>query len=108
MEKEIKDEVKQETEDVQINNMNQLVDVLTEEINLMRSGRITPSRAHAMANLTGKIMQAVKLSVECHKYVQRLDSKASPVPLMDFALRETSVLKNYENMTVTPDKNNAK
>ena len=80
-------------EDVVINNMSNLVDVLIEEINLLKKGKITPSRSHAMANLTGKIMQAVKLTVETHKYVQRLDSAGSSVPLMDFALKERGVLQ---------------
>lgn len=84
------------TEDVQINNMNNLVDVLIDEINLLRQGKITPSRSHAMANLTGKIMQAVKLTVETHKYVQKMDKASSPVPLMDFALREARALKEAE------------
>lgn len=91
---------KKSTTDVQINNMHNLVDVLIEEINLMRGGKITPSRAHAMANLTGKIMQAVKLSVECHKYVQRLDGKGSQVPLMDFALRTQEALEKVSPVAI--------
>jgi hypothetical protein len=69
-------------EDVRIDNMNKLVDVLVEEINLLRRGRITPSRANAMANLNGKIMQAVKLSIETHKYVQKLDQSTAEIPLV--------------------------
>lgn len=83
-------------EDVRIKSMNDLVDVLIDEINLLKRGQITPSRSHAMANLTGKIMQAVKLSVETHKYVQKLDKAASPVPLMEFAMKEADVLKKVE------------
>lgn len=71
-----------EIEDVTINNMNSLVDVLIEEINLLRRGKITPSRANAMANLNGKIMQAVKLSVETHKYIQKIDTSAANIPLV--------------------------
>ena len=70
------------TEDVQIRNMNNLVDVLIDEINLLRKGEVTPSRANAMANLNGKIMQAVKLSVETHKYVQKIDKTGSDIPLI--------------------------
>lgn len=88
---------KNEIEDIQIQNMHGLVDVLIEEINLLRKGKITPSRAHAMANITGKIMQAVKLSVETHKYVQKLDKQSSPVPLMEFAIKEASILKKIND-----------
>lgn len=63
--------------------MNSLVDVLIDEINLLKKGKITPSRAHAMANLNGKIMQAVKLSVETHKYVSRLDKDTANIPLVE-------------------------
>jgi len=70
-----------DVEDIQIKNMHNLVDVLIEEINLLRRGKITPSRANAMANLNGKIMQSVKLSTEIHKYVQKLDHSAAEIPL---------------------------
>ena len=79
------------TEDVQIKNMGSLVDVLIGEINLLRRGNITPSRANAMANVTGKIMQAVKLSVETHKYVQKLDERGADIPLMQQSMKVAKI-----------------
>ena len=71
---------------------------------MLRRGKITPSRAHAMSNITGKIMQAVKLSVETHKYVQKLDASASPVPLMEFAIKHRDALREAEESVQLPKK----
>lgn len=85
-----------QVEDVRIENMNNLVDVLIDEINLLRRGQVTPSRANAMANLNGKIMQAVKLSIETNKYVQKLDQQAGDIPLVMHTQRQ---IKKLESVT---------
>jgi len=91
---EIKQEATSEVEDVRISNMNSLVDVLIDEINLLRKGKITPSRANAMANLNGKIMQAVKLSIETHKYIQKVDTSAAEIPLMVHTQKQIDKLES--------------
>lgn len=82
--------------EVTIKNMGDLTKVLIDEINLLRKGEVTPSRCNAMANLTGKVMQGVKLAIEADRYVSRMDKRGSEIPLIELSQREKKVVEQMQ------------
>ncbi len=56
--------------------------VLTEEIELIKDGKSTPARANAISNLVGKILNSVKLDIEVHKYIAKVDVTELATPLI--------------------------
>jgi len=53
----------------EIKSTQDIREVLADEINAIRSGKSTPARGNAIANITGKMLQSVKVDIEVHRYV---------------------------------------
>ena len=71
-----KNENEVERESIDINNTVNVRQVLADEINDLRTGKSNPAKGNAIANLSGKILQSVKLDIEVHRYVS---SDAGPI-----------------------------
>lgn len=54
-----------------VGNTEDIRQILSEEILLIKAGKSTPSRANAICNLVGKILSSAKLDIEFHRYVQK-------------------------------------
>jgi hypothetical protein len=50
-----------------INNVEELRDFLSQELDRVREGKSTPASANASANLAGKILSSVKMELEYNK-----------------------------------------
>lgn len=50
-----------------INNVDELRDFLSTELQRVSSGEITPASANASANLSGKILSSLKMELEYNK-----------------------------------------
>jgi len=62
-----------------IENTNEIRKVITEEIELVRTGKSTAARANAISNLIGKLIASVKLDIEYYKNFQNRKNLNTPL-----------------------------
>lgn len=62
-----------------IESTNDIRKVITEEIELVRAGKSTASRANAISNLIGKLIASVKLDIEYYKNFQERENLNTPL-----------------------------
>lgn len=73
-----------------LQNMDDLRSFLSEEMKKVSSGESTPAAANAVANIGGKIMQTVKMTLEyC-----RMTGQTPYIPFINIKKEETKKLES--------------